>query len=221
MDSSLSALIPNSGDQSLQSFLSKASSRSRASYSADILVIHASFQSSSSSNSNGSDQVNVGIDDLSKALSVKADKIISKLNELLKDKLPDGIQSLKPEDTTPEATSDRIVQGATAFFDLFAKQNPDLSGEDLLKKFMDTIRSGIQSGYDDATKTLQDLGAFDFDGVKAGIEKTKDLIEKKLQAFETQKRKDLGLDPQLAQDVAATTNTELLKQAGGSIHVVA
>jgi hypothetical protein len=216
MDSSLSALIPNSGDQSLQPFLAKASTRSRVTYNTNILVIQASF------GSNSQDQVNVGIDNLSKALSVKADKIISKLNELLKDKLPDGIQSLKPEDTTPEATSDRIVGGVTAFFDQFAKQNPDLSGEDLLKKFMDTVRSGIQSGYDDASQTLQDLGAFEFDGVKAGIDKTKDLIEKKLQAFETQKRKDLGLiDPQLAQDVAASTNSELLKQAGGSINVVA
>jgi hypothetical protein len=179
------------------------------------LVIRASFKSTSE------DQVDVGIDDLSKALSVKADKIISKLNELLKSKLPDGIQSLKPEDTTPEATADRIVQGATAFFDVFAKQNPDLSPEELLTKFMDTIRGGIQSGYDDASKTLEDLGAFEFDGVKSGIEKTKELIEKKLQAFETQKRKDLGLDSQLAQDVASNTSSEILKQAGGSIHVVA
>ena len=129
--------------------------------------------------------------------------------------MPDGIQSLKPEDVTPEATAERIVKGATGFFDIFAKQNPELQGEELLKKFMDTIKSGIDQGYNEAYGTLKDLGAFEFDGVEGGINQTKDLIAKKLDEYEAQMRKTLGIDT--AGQVAASTKEALLTQSGGTV----
>jgi hypothetical protein len=187
-------------------------------FEADLVVIQKTLLESP-----GSDSSSASIDDLYKGLSISADKIIEKLNELLKKDLPDGIQSLKPEEVTPEATADRIVTGVTGFFEVFAKQNSDLSPEALLEKFMSEVRKGVDAGYDDASQILDNLGAFQFDGVKDGIEKTKGLIEEKLKAFETQKRQDLGLDPKVdAQAVADVTKGEILKQAGAaSLRLVA
>ena len=159
------------------------------------------------------DQVDVSFGTLDKNLTITAQQIVEKLNELLKPVLPDGIASLKPEDTTPEATAERIVRGATAFFDVYAKQNPGLQGDELLNKFMQTIRGGIDAGYSDAYKTLEGLGAFQFEGVESGIQETKRLIEEKLQAYEAQKREDLGL----GQPISSNTSNALLQQTGRNL----
>lgn len=196
-----------------QSLTNHRSSR----YQADILIIKASF-------SLESDQVSTGINELPQALSLSADEIVQKLNELLKDSLPEGIESLKPEDSTPEATADRIVSQVTGLFDAYAKQNPNLDAEELLSSFMSEVRKGVDQGYDDAFKILDDLGAFKFDGIKEGIEKTKSLIEDKLKAFETFQREQLGLAPSsqdVSDKVAQQVKPNVLASAGRAISVVA
>ncbi|MBX7136986.1 MAG: DUF5610 domain-containing protein [Oligoflexia bacterium] len=163
--------------------------------------------------------VDVGVGSLEKSLVIKGQKIIEKLNQLLKAKLPDGIASLKPEEVTPDATADRIVKGATAFFDAYAKNHPELAGEDLISGFMALIRKGIDAGYEDAYNTLSGLGAFEFDGVEEGIKQTKGLIESKLVEFENLKRKELGVDPDTTQSakVQSSVSSDLLAQGGFNI----
>ncbi len=186
-------------------------------YSADLLVLQASFKSET----NDAASVGINFQDLYKGLSVSAKQMVDKINELLKAKVPNGVQSLSPSEVTPEATADRIVQGATSYFSVYSEQNPDLEGEDLIDSFMKTIRSGIDSGYSDAFNTLKGLGAFGVDGVQSGVEKTKSLIEEKLQKYEDSLRVQMGLEPKYAstaEDVTSdTTATEVLKQAGGSL----
>lgn len=190
-------------------------------FSKDSLVIESTLVSVQK------DSAEFDFSEVGKSLSIKAQKIIEKLNELLKAKIPDGIQSLKPEDNTPEITAENIVRGATAFFDVFAKQNSNLSGEDLLNKFMETIRSGVEQGYGEAYGILEGLGAFDIEGVRDGVEETKRLIEQKLAKYEELKREELGLPPkdtapqQLAQKTASSTELDLLAQAGASLRLVA
>ena len=198
----LSSLFPSTSTNSSQN---EISSDFNPEASADQLVI-ATIPTSS-------DSVDLNFQDLYKSLSITSKQIVDKLNEYLKADLPDGVQSLKPQDVTPEATADRIVSGATAFFDVFAKQNSDLSSEELLNKFLETIKSGISKGYDDASSILQGLGAFDVEGVKDGVEKTKSLIDEKLKAYEAQKRVELGID-KLPDVVAQQTQTAILTQAG-------
>lgn len=184
--------------------------------SMNALVIETSF------GGNSEDTNDASINSLFKGLSVTANEIVNKLNELLKSKLPNGIQSLKPEEVTPEATADKIVTGVTGLFDTYAQQHPDLKGEELLNSFMKEVHSGVKKGYDDAYSTLDDLGAFQFDGVKDGVQKTMDLIEKKLQAFEAAKRQEMGLDAQnVAQTVESNVSSGLLAQAGAQVNVVA
>ena len=177
---------------------------------ADALIIE-------SINEKDEDSVNVSFADLYKSLSVEARKIIDALNAELKTELPDGIQSLSPEQVTPDATASRIVQGITALFDIYAKQNPNLAPEELLSSFMEQARKGVDQGYGDALHTLEGLGAFEFDGVLEGVQKTKELIEAKFVAYEAQKRKELGLDV-AAEQVAEEVTPELLKQAGSDIY---
>ncbi len=185
--------------------------------SMNAMVIETSF-----GGGGAEDRNDASINSVFKGLSVTANEIIDKLNELLKSKIPNGIQSLKPEEVTPEATADKIVTGVTALFDTYAKQNPDLEGEELLNSFMEQVRSGVKMGYDDACSTLEGLGAFQFDGVKDGVQKTMELIEKKLQAFEAAKRQEMGLDPQsVAQTVQSNVSSGLLAQAGAQVNVVA
>jgi len=168
------------------------------------------------------DSVQINFQDLYKSLTLTAKEIIDKLNELLKADLPDGLQSFKPADVTPEKTADRIVKQVTGLFGLYAKQNPDLEGEDLVNGFMDTIRGGVQKGYDEAFAILEGLGAFGFDDVQGGVERTKELIDEKLGLFEQELRKSLGLEatePEtITQDsVADPFGRALLAQAGGGI----
>lgn len=202
---SLAALSPNSPSQS-QNLLQVRYTH----FEADLLIIQNSIGSGVTQ-----DTADAAIDDLSKSLSIKAQKIVDKLNELLKSKLPNGIESLSPEEVTPEATAERIVTGAVSLFEAYARQNPNLDPEQLLKNFMSEVRKGVDSGYSDAYGTLESLGAFEFNGVKEGIEKTKGLIEEKLQAFEKQKRQDLGLDPATdSTQVSSLVRDNVLSQAG-------
>ena len=88
----------------------------------------------------------IGPRDLTKSLALTARELAAKIEELLEGKLPKPLAEYTPDEVTPEATAERIVQGATAFFSIFAKQNPQLAGQDLLNAFMNTIRSGIKQG---------------------------------------------------------------------------
>lgn len=160
-----------------------------------------------SESSSGNDVVDVSLKDIYKSLTVLAQQVLDKLQEILGDELPDGIASLKPEDHTPEKTAQNIVDGATALFGVFAKQNSNLQGEDLLDAFMKTIRGGIDTGYGQADKILGDIGAYDIDGVKSGIDETKKLVEEKLKAFEDNYRKQNGLVTDSGTDKPKTATT--------------
>jgi hypothetical protein len=174
----------------------------------------------------GGDAASVNLDFASiyKSLAIGTKQLIDKINEALGSAVPGGVQSLKPEDVTPDATATKIVQGIAGLFDTFAKQNANLSPEDLLNKFLDQAKKGIDQGFGDAQSTLENLGAFQVDGVKDGIDQTKQLIEQKLEAFADQKRKELGIDggsSDVSSQTSASTQSALLAQAGGSILSVA
>ncbi len=139
------------------------------------------------------DAATVELNGVYKSLTVLADEIVAKLDELLARDLPDGIRSLRQDDYTPEKTANRIVDGVTALLGIYAQQNPDQEGEELISSFMTEIRSGVGQGYAEAAKILGNLGAFSFDGVESGIEETMRLVEEKLAAFETNYREQNGL----------------------------
>lgn len=158
----------------------------------DAVVLDASLGTKTSEAAKEAESDTGNFQELYKALSVTGKEIVDKINEQLKISLPEGVQSLKPEDVTPEKTADRIVSGVTALFDIYAKQKSNLSGDELVDSFISEVQRGVGEGYSDAFKFLEGIGAFKVEGVQAGIEKTRSLIDEKLSAFATQKKKDLG-----------------------------
>jgi len=143
------------------------------------------------------------------SLSLTGKEIVDKIIEQLRIELPEGVQSLKPEDVTPEATASRIVTGVTAFFDQYAKQNKGLEGDALVESFLTQVQTGVDRGYGEAVKILEAIGAFEVDGVKSGIESTRFLIDEKLSAFATTKKQELSGEPALkpAQETPAKIST--------------
>ena len=190
-------------------------SKSLAEFSAnsDAVVLDASLGTKTSEAAKEADSNENNFQELYKALSLTGKEIVDKINEQLKISLPEGVQSLKPEDVTPERTADRIVSGVTAFFDIYAKQKSNLSGDELVDSFISEVQKGVGEGYSDAFRFLEGIGAFKVEGVQAGIEKTRSLIDEKLLAFATQKKTELsGKDSESTPktDTPATTPINIL-----------
>lgn len=86
------------------------------------------------------------------------------------------------EDTSPQATADRIVGFATNFYQAFRDQNPELNDEDGLERFMQEIGKGIDQGFADARDILTGLKKLE-GKVADDIDETYNLIQKGLQDF--------------------------------------
>ena len=182
----------------------------RPDQSIDLVVLNDAFKA------NSNDSVNISFKDLYKSLSITSKEIVDKINELLKSKLPDGVQSLKPSEVTPESTSDTIVQGVTSLFAAFTRQNPKLTPENLVKTFIEQAKSGVEQGYGQAKQILGDLGAFEYEGVESGIATTKDLIMQKLDTFAKQKLEELT-GTRVSNSSAQAPQEEVLQQAGAKV----
>ncbi|MDX3774125.1 DUF5610 domain-containing protein [Chromatiaceae bacterium AAb-1] len=85
-------------------------------------------------------------------------------------------------DTSPEATAERIVSFATAFYSRYKEQNPNVSDEENLDNFLKIIGGGIDKGFDDAKNILKGLQVYEGD-VESGVDKTYELVMKGLDAF--------------------------------------
>lgn len=95
------------------------------------------------------------------------------------------------EDTSPQATADRIVSFATNFYQAFREQNPELNDKDGLEQFMQEIGKGIDQGFADARDILTGLKKLE-GKVADDIDETYSLIQQGLQDFRdrTQQPKD-------------------------------
>ena len=123
-------------------------------------------------------------EELVESLYFTAQEVIGKLNDILKIELPNGVESLNPDDYTPEKTAENIVSQLSALFEVYSKQNKDKSSEELVDSFMKAARKGVEQGYGEAFDILEGIGAFDINGVKDGVEKTYTLINEKLNKLE-------------------------------------
>jgi len=159
------------------------------------------------------DRVSVHMKEVYKSLGTMAEEVLKKLNEVIHQYSDQNIQDLKPEEHTPEATAQRIVDGVAGFFSVFKAQNPDLGDEELVNKFMETIKRGINQGYSEAMGILKDTGALEFDSVKSGIEQTMELVDEKLKGLEEELRKSLGLPPKEAKETTEATESTEGKEA--------
>lgn len=139
---------------------------------------------------------------ISQSLGITSQQIVDKIKEVMGKEYPGYEASYATEDNTSEKIASNIVRGATALFSIYAGQNKNLDGEELLSSFMSTIRGGVEKGYKDAEGILKALGAFDVSGVEDAIKKTMSLVEEGFKNFEATYRKEKGL-PEVTKDVGA------------------
>lgn len=81
-----------------------------------------------------------------------------------------------------ENTADRIVTGATAYFEQFRTQNPRLSQEELVERYMNLVGPALEKGMGEAKNILEGIGAFE-GHIKDTVSKTEELVWEKMEAF--------------------------------------
>ncbi|CAM3652480.1 DUF5610 domain-containing protein [Rheinheimera salexigens] len=96
-------------------------------------------------------------------------------------------------DTSPEATADRIVSFATAFYGKYKEQNPDKSEQENLDSFLKVIGGGIEKGFADAKDILKSLQVYEGE-VESGVDKTYGLVMKGIANFR-EKMLELAANP--------------------------
>lgn len=137
-------------------------------------------------------------------ISLSSSLTIDDANKILKDQLSEKINAAFKEagvdidieevqkqnqDTSPEATARRIVDFATGFFGVYAKNHGNEEDTGRLDGFMSLIRDAVDKGFADARDILK--GIADISGpVSDGIDRTYDLTQKGLDEF---RRKQLDL----------------------------
>jgi len=116
-------------------------------------------------------------------MSVVLKTALTGINEALKDDFGDNaIQNAVSQDNTPEGTAGRIVSLSTAFFGAYKQQHPGEDEGELLNKFMDTIKSGVERGFKEARDVLQSLKALSGD-ISTNVDKTYELVQKGFDDF--------------------------------------
>lgn len=88
-------------------------------------------------------------------------------------------------DVSPEGTADRIVNGATGFYNAFKAQDSQLSDEASLTEFLTVIGSGIDQGFAEAKDILDSLSVLDGE-IESNIDLTYDFVQQGLADFKTQ-----------------------------------
>lgn len=114
--------------------------------------------------------ISIGVQGNPQALLYKS--AITSINEALRAELGENaVQTAARRDNSPEATAERIVSLATGFYDAFRRQNPQLEDDAAMQKFLDTVKGGVEQGFQEARGILKGLNVLDGD-VAANIDKT-------------------------------------------------
>ncbi len=125
---------------------------------------------------------------------------------------PNAAEKIKNSgvDTTPQATADRIVGFATAFYQKYAEQNPDMPEEERLDKFLALVGGGVDKGFEDARGVLDGLGVLN-GKIADDIDSTYSLIQDGFAKF-----REMILNPDkttedqdISESVAANSGSEL------------
>jgi len=85
-------------------------------------------------------------------------------------------------DVSPKATAERILNGATSFFNAYKEQNSDLTESEALTQFMGVIRSGIDAGFGQARDVLESLSVLEGE-IAGNIDLTYDTVQIGLNDF--------------------------------------
>lgn len=108
-------------------------------------------------------------------------------------------------DTSPEATAERIVAFATAFYSRYKELAAADSEEQTLDNFMALITPGVEKGFSDAKDILKSLKVYEGD-IETGVNSTYDLVTQGLANFR-QKMLELAANPPADDNASADNNS--------------
>ncbi len=121
--------------------------------------------------------LDVSISSQNDSLSLLFKTAIDGINKELQPTLGDNaIQAAASQDNTPEATAGRIVSLSTGFFEAFKKNHVGEDSAGVLQLFMDSLNSGFDKGFKEATDILTGLKVFNGD-IASNANKTRDLVK--------------------------------------------
>ncbi|HKM15415.1 MAG TPA: DUF5610 domain-containing protein [Marinospirillum sp.] len=128
-------------------------------------------------------------------------------------KLVDKTSGIKGQEDywSSEKTSDRIITGATSYFETFKEKNASLSNEEVVDKYMNLITPALKKGMGEAVDILKGFNAFE-GGVKETVETTQKLVFEKLEAF---REKMLNIDKPQAEDKPLFEDTSAKPEVAG------
>lgn len=96
-------------------------------------------------------------------------------------------------DTSPQATADRIVAFATAFYSRYKELNPAETEQQTLDNFMALITPGVEKGFADAKDILTNLKVYEGE-LESAVDSTFELVKKGLAVFR-EKMLELAANP--------------------------
>ena len=136
--------------------------------------------------------IDVALSSKNQPLALLLKTAINGINDLLKPSFGENaIQNASSQDNTPDGTAGRIVSLSTGFYEAFKKQRPGENEADVLGKFMDTISSGFERGYQEASDILKGMGVLNGE-IASGIEQTHTLVLQGYADFEAAQRQQLA-----------------------------
>lgn len=148
----------------------------------------------------------VSITSQNDSLSLLFKTAIDGINKVLQPTLGENaIQAATSQDNSPEGTAGRIVSLSTAFFDAFKKNHVGEDSAGVLKLFMDSLHSGFEKGFKEATDILTGLQVFKGD-IASNIDKTHELVLKGFADFEAAQMAQLTAAAVPGQSVGAAEN---------------
>ena len=136
--------------------------------------------------------LDVSLQSKDQPLALLLKSAITGINDLLKSQYGDNaIQAAISQDNTPSGTADRIVSLSTGFYEAFKQQHPGEDANDVLTKFMDTIRGGFEQGAKEAQDILSGMGVLSGD-IASNIDETLTQVRQGYDDFETAQRASLA-----------------------------
>ena len=117
-------------------------------------------------------------------LRITQDLLLSEVGKKLEAMFSEhGIElsDYKEVDMSADATAQRIFDFSTGMIEIYRQQNPDLSEEELVDQFEETIRGAVKQGYEEAVEILEGMGIW---GVaQDNAEQTMSLLDEKFDEF--------------------------------------
>lgn len=130
-------------------------------------------------------QIEVNLQAANNSQSLVYRAAVTAINESLSSVLgPEALETAAEADVdvSPEATSDRIIRGATGFFGRYQAQNENLGLQEQIDGFVALINEGVERGFTEARDVLRSLDVLS-GKIASDVDATYELVQAGINGF--------------------------------------